>query len=96
MSAKLTPYGAKDTIVVPARIIVGDGIEWFRSIRFPWNDNPNHKKSIIMDSTPITEDNELLPHLFFYTWVGQGIKNDQHNPMDFFSIIYKLNMDMLK
>ena len=49
-----------------------------------------------MDSTPITEDNELLHHLFSYTWVGQGIKNDRYNPMDFFSIIYKLNMDMPK
>ena len=94
--AKLTPYGAKDTIGVPARIIVGDGIQWFGSIRFPWNDHPNHKKSIIMDSTPITEDNELLRHLFSYTWVGQGIQNDRNNLMDFFSIIYKLNMDMPK
>ena len=47
-----------------------------------------------MDSTPITEDIELLRHLFSYTWVGQGIKNDRYNPMDFFSIIYKLNMEV--
>ena len=94
--SKLTPYGAKDTIGVPARIIVGDGIQWFGSIRFPWNGDPHNKKSIIMDSTPITEDNELLRHLFSYTWVGQGIQNDRNNLMDFFSIIYGLNMGMPK
>ena len=97
VSAVLTSYGAKSTTAIPARIIVGDGIHWFGSIRFPWNDNPKYiSKSILMDSTPLKADNELLIHLFSYPWVGQGIQNDRNVLMDFFFNIYGVQVKMPK
>ena len=79
---------------LPAKIIFGNGISWFASIRFPYDlHQENGKTYYKLDPEPITLDNPCISLLQrLKTWTGQGIMADRNFLQDFLFRVYKINV----
>ena len=103
---KLTPeeqkepyYGKVKTdgkkINIPARIIIGNGITWMASIRFPWHiKSKDGKKYWVLK--PCKQDVQLLLE---YIWrnrmvCGSGIIRDVKELHDFILTVYGIDLKM--
>ena len=88
-------YYAKNCHQLPARIILGNGITWFGSIRFPWYmeeslDKPHYKCNIVeIDNT----DWEIIA-LSVGAWTGQNIIVDRNSVQDELYNLYGLTVKL--
>ena len=61
-----------------ARIIIGDGINWNATIRFPWNPAADQITTTEFQIGTIAQDNPIIRFLESVTaWVGSGIIKDR-------------------
>ena len=83
---------------IPAKIIFGDGIEWFASIRFNWSMIVEKGRMMYkLDPTPIPPNHlalTILKRLKYFT--GQGIMSDRNFIQQFFKFIYNMQLNLPK
>jgi hypothetical protein len=90
-------YKQGDCSNIIAKIILGDGVSWFASIRFPWKykTTSDGKRSYVFPIVDIKASSQTCVFLSQPTaWTGHGVMNDRNMIQDAFLDIYDIKLKL--